>query len=248
MVAPVGNGKFIEIGLHFINTNPFVTKYHSNRYNTVEVQATGIPHAISAQLDWLEWRLESSTANLDIVIGHHPIVGAADSQYGFGYLNLTNGNGTSMDDGWPDAEGNPSFQRIFKMLRKYQVAAYINGHDHALGLGVDPEDPDMYPTKYASTGAGSWNEQYDNCGYNREYIKFVSTKNMTGDCTAGTTGDAYAGFATLVIDAAAKTAKLNFFRAPETEASYSTDLTWRRKAAKTIEKPFSTIDALPYCM
>lgn len=40
------------------------------------------------------------------------------------------------------------------MLRKYKVAAYFNGHDHALAVAVDPEDASKYETKYITTGAG----------------------------------------------------------------------------------------------
>ena len=62
-----------------------------------------------AQWDWLEATLRSSTAHYLIVGGHYPV--------------------------WSIAEHGPTkclVDRLRPLLQKYNVTAYINGHDHNL--------------------------------------------------------------------------------------------------------------------
>ncbi|GFH09794.1 purple acid phosphatase 17, partial [Haematococcus lacustris] len=41
------------------------------------------PAALTAQLQYIEWALSTSTADWTIVVGHHPVVGGAATVYGF---------------------------------------------------------------------------------------------------------------------------------------------------------------------
>lgn len=62
-----------------------------------------------AQWDWLEATLRSSTAHYLVVGGHYPV--------------------------WSIAEHGPTkclVERLRPLLQKYNVTAYINGHDHNL--------------------------------------------------------------------------------------------------------------------
>ena len=66
-----------------------------------------------AQWDWLESTLRSSTAHYLIVGGHYPV--------------------------WSIAEHGPTkclVDRLRPLLQKYQVTAYIDGHDHNLQVSV----------------------------------------------------------------------------------------------------------------
>lgn len=109
---------------YYLDTSPFIRKYYGSRVR-VEGQNT------QAQLDWLDAKLAASTAEWNIVIGHHPIYTAHAPEYGH-------------DHDQPDL-----IARLNPILQKHNVPIYINGHDHLL-QAVKMDD-----ISYVCTGAGS---------------------------------------------------------------------------------------------
>ncbi|KAG1665672.1 hypothetical protein FOA52_005462 [Chlamydomonas sp. UWO 241] len=217
--VPAGNGKYLSVGIAMINTNPFITKYHkaNYKYNTVEMQATGTPEQNSAQLDWLESFLDNKEHNMQIVIGHHPIVGSSSTVYGYGSVNASNGDGTTVDNGWEDMAGGKSMERLFNMMRDHRVSIYMNGHDHVATVAVDPEAPETHKTVYMTSGSGSFADPSDGCGQARDFVKYSNVVDTNGTkCTfscAGNTGDcsgveAFPSFAILKFNAKKKYAQL----------------------------------------
>lgn len=70
------------------------------------------PEEAEAQWQWLESVLQSSTAHYLLVGGHFPV--------------------------WSIAEHGPTtclVERLKPLLEKYNVTAYISGHDHNLQVG-----------------------------------------------------------------------------------------------------------------
>ena len=113
---------------YYLDTSPFIKKY----YGTA-VQVDG--QDSQAQLDWLDAKLAASTADWNIVIGHHPIYTAQADEDGY-------------DHDQPDL-----IARLNPILRKHHVPIYICGHDHLL------QAVKMDGISYVCTGAGS--ETYD---------------------------------------------------------------------------------------
>lgn len=108
----------------FIDTTPFEDNYYQKSLgeNLVKQDTT-------AQKEWLEKTLKSSTANWNIVIGHHPM-----------YTSGSRAN-------------NKSFTRnhLESLFEKYKVSAYFAGHEHDL----QHQKPDSVYTHHFISGAGS---------------------------------------------------------------------------------------------
>lgn len=94
-----------EVQLFYIDTNPFIEDYqaHNEEYN-VKGQDT------KKQLQWLENELKKSTAKWKFVVGHHHI----------------------YSGGKRKGEQKELVQHIVPLLKKYNVTAYLNGHEHDL--------------------------------------------------------------------------------------------------------------------
>eukprot|EP00877_Chromochloris_zofingiensis_P006545 jgi/Chrzof1/2143/Cz11g03330.t1 len=162
-----GQGKAPLIRAVYINTSPLVTSYNSttNKYKTLEHDATATPAAITAQLEFLKEALQTCRAKYCIVVGHHPLYGTANV---FGIektVNLNVFGGTipspSLNDpGMPDSKGKPSFVTIRELVRQY-AQAYFNGHDHVQSVSVDPDSllesnvGGGSQVKYFTSGAGA---------------------------------------------------------------------------------------------
>ncbi len=113
---------------YYLDTCPFIKKYYGTR-----VQVDG--RNSQAQLDWLDAKLTASTADWNIVIGHHPIYTAQSDADGY-------------DHDQPDL-----IARLNPILQKHRVPIYVCGHDHVL------QAVKMDNISYVCTGAGS--ETYD---------------------------------------------------------------------------------------
>ena len=109
---------------YYLDTSPFIKKYYGS---TVRVEGQDT----AAQLAWLDAQLAASTAEWNIVIGHHPI-----------YTALDNSDGGDHDQ--PDL-----IARLNPILQKHSVPIYICGHDHVL------QSVQMDGITYVVTGAGS---------------------------------------------------------------------------------------------
>lgn len=109
---------------YYLDTSPFIQKYYGSK---VQVQGQDS----QAQLDWLEAKLAASSAEWNIVIGHHPVYTAHAPQAGH-------------DHDQPDL-----IARLNPILKKHNVPIYICGHDHLL-QAVKLDD-----VSYVCTGAGS---------------------------------------------------------------------------------------------
>ncbi|KAL6762215.1 Metallo-dependent phosphatase-like protein [Haematococcus lacustris] len=178
------SGSNVTMRIVYINTNPFVSSYSrsTNKYfrGGPEISTTATPAMLTAQLRWIEWALNTSTADWTIVVGHHPVVGAASTVYGFNTSGMPH---TSFDLGMRTTTGIGAWATLLGLLRTYNVTAYFNGHDHVLTHAVDPVDPVTYKTQYVTTGAGSMTEAADSCGATRPFIKYSNSPTPNPDCT-----------------------------------------------------------------
>ncbi len=113
-----------KAAFYYLDTSPFIKKYYGSKVR-VEGQDT------QAQLDWLDAKLAASTAEWNIVIGHHPV-----------YTALEDGDGEEHDQ--PDLVA-----RLNPILIKHNVPVYICGHDHTLQAVKQGN------ITYVITGAGS---------------------------------------------------------------------------------------------
>lgn len=93
------------VDLIFIDTNPFIAQYAHDTLMQREIatQDSG------KQLVWIEQRLAASSAPWKLVIGHHPI-----------YSGGEHGDSPEL------------IEKLFPLLKRHGVQAYINGHDHDL--------------------------------------------------------------------------------------------------------------------
>jgi tartrate-resistant acid phosphatase type 5 len=110
---------------YYLDTSPFIQKYYGTKV-AVDGQNS------QAQLDWLDSKLAASTADWNIVIGHHPIYGAHEPDPGY--------EGPDMPD---------MVARVNPILQKHNVPIYVCGHDHVL------QAVKMDNISYVCTGAGS---------------------------------------------------------------------------------------------
>ena len=110
---------------YYLDTSPFIKKYYGTRV-AVDGQDP------QAQLAWLDAKLAASISDWNIVIGHHPIYGAHESDPGY--------EGADMPD---------MIAAVDPILRKHHVPIYICGHDHIL------QAVKMNGISYVCTGAGS---------------------------------------------------------------------------------------------
>ena len=113
-----------KAAFYYLDTSPFIQKYYGSN---VQVQGQDS----QAQLDWLDTKLAASTAEWNIVIGHHPVYTALADQDGY-------------DHDQPDL-----IARLHPILVKHNVPVYICGHDHTL------QSVQMDGITYVVTGAGS---------------------------------------------------------------------------------------------
>lgn len=109
----------------FIDTNPFNDAYHKEDKYEIAVKSQDT----SAQIKWLISVLESSKADWNIVIGHHPL-----------YTS-----GKRADD------RNYIKEHLEYILEKYNVGAYFAGHEHHL----QHTKPKNKSTHHFISGAGS---------------------------------------------------------------------------------------------
>lgn len=93
------------VDLIFIDTNPFVSQYASDKLMGREI----ITQNSGRQLEWIEQRLASSSAPWKLVMGHHPI-----------YSGGEHGDTPEL------------IEKLLPLLKRHGVQAYINGHDHDL--------------------------------------------------------------------------------------------------------------------
>lgn len=109
---------------YYLDTSPFIKKYYGTRVAVAGQNS-------QQQLDWLDAKLAASTADWNIVIGHHPIYTAQNEQDGY-------------DHDQPDL-----IARLNPVLQKHNVPLYVCGHDHIL------QAVKMDNISYVCTGAGS---------------------------------------------------------------------------------------------
>ncbi|MCL7987231.1 metallophosphoesterase [Sphingobacterium sp. lm-10] len=112
-----------------IDTNPFIKSYHKNPEKYLEITEQDT----AAQRQWLEKELANTDPSIawKVVVGHHP---------------MYSGGGRKVSTDTKDFEAQ--FADLFD---RYQVDAYICGHEHDLQI-IKPEG--RYTTQYLS-GAGS---------------------------------------------------------------------------------------------
>ena len=109
---------------YYLDTSPFIKKYYGTKV-AVDGQNS------QAQLDWLDAKLAASTADWNIVIGHHPIYTAQSDADGY------------------EHDQQDLIARLNPILRAHHVPIYICGHDHIL------QAVKMDGISYVCTGAGS---------------------------------------------------------------------------------------------
>ena len=119
-VVPLPDGA--KAAFYYLDTSPFIQKYYGTRVR-VDGQDS------QAQLDWLDAKLAASTAEWNIVIGHHPIYTPQSTEHGHDQPDL--------------------IARLNPILQKHNVPIYVCGHDHVL-QAVKMDD-----ISYVCTGAGS---------------------------------------------------------------------------------------------
>ena len=92
---------------------------------------------------------------------------------------------------------------------------YLSGHDEGLSLSVDPEDPVAYKTFFVNSGAGSYPVLQDSCGYTRDYIRYVNSDSLRGNCDKGVSGHAHLGFFRYVFDGLGTGFHMQFWTLPD---------------------------------
>ncbi len=104
----IDNGKYLQ--LLVIDTNPFIEKYQQEKtkYLGIEKQNT------KKQLKWIEKKLANQNPNIvwKIVVGHHPLYSGGKRK---------------------DSQDTKQIEKLFEpIFEKYNVDAYITGHEHDL--------------------------------------------------------------------------------------------------------------------
>eukprot|EP01023_Acetabularia_acetabulum_P038743 TRINITY_DN370_c1_g1_i2.p1 TRINITY_DN370_c1_g1~~TRINITY_DN370_c1_g1_i2.p1 ORF type:complete len:380 (-),score=61.04 TRINITY_DN370_c1_g1_i2:622-1761(-) len=121
-----------QVYILYMDTSPFVGKY---RYDAWANQPQGLnSQCYECQLKEIEYRLAMSDAPWKIVVGHHPV-----------YSNGHHKNTTEL------------VELLEPLLKKYNVQAYFNGHDHDLEHIKFENDV----TNYITSGAGSKVRSFD---------------------------------------------------------------------------------------
>lgn len=132
-----------RVELFFLDTSPFIQRYYNNSGAEEDDENKDISWRLcpgglmqqswQAQLLELERRLNASTAEWKLAVGHHPT-----------HSNGEHGNNTDI------------IRHVEPLLLRYNVAAYFVGHDHNLELLSVPA-PDGSGRSYTVvvTGAGS---------------------------------------------------------------------------------------------
>ena len=96
-----------NIDIFVLDTTPIVWE---NDNPSLERRKKLAGQDVKKQLRWIENELKSSRAATKIVIGHHTI----------------------FSGGKEHGDGNEMIAHVLPILKKYNVKAYINGHDHDL--------------------------------------------------------------------------------------------------------------------
>ena len=109
--------------------------------------------------------------------------------------------GAVPDPGMPDLDGRPAWGRLQSLVREYNVDLYLNGHDHALTLAEDPEDPVAHTTRYVTCGAGSYADGGAACGAERPYVLYSNVDTIRGNCESATPGGTpHSGFVIIKVN------------------------------------------------
>jgi tartrate-resistant acid phosphatase type 5 len=105
----------LKADLFFIDTSPYIPSYHSSSL----MAANFISGQEERQKTWLQRGLQRSTADWQIVVGHHP---------------LYSGSPTHQSD-------QPYMRENFlEIFEQYGVDLYLAGHDHDLQLLKAPSE------------------------------------------------------------------------------------------------------------
>jgi len=100
--------EFNNIDLYFLDTVQFDTHSCLSKELIENVHNNTINNIINKQLTWLDNEMEKNKEKPKIVFGHYPIISNGL------YINHVNSN----------------FYYLFYLLKKYNVQAYISGHEH----------------------------------------------------------------------------------------------------------------------
>ncbi|KAL4423141.1 hypothetical protein ABPG77_007794 [Micractinium sp. CCAP 211/92] len=147
------SGASTSIRFHVAHTSCWVKKYRvpGNDYYNNELTYCSSNSSVAKQLSFLEFSMNSSSADWNIVIAHHPAVSTA----GPSYFDPSQKPDTGADGWGPFAD----------LVAKYKPEAYFNGHDHAMSFQYAPEPVTTGDTTLATgfpntgfhtSGAGSW--------------------------------------------------------------------------------------------
>lgn len=106
----IGGDSSIQALILFIDTNPLIPQFYSNPEYGPNVRATDS----AAQKKWIETELANAPAKVKwkIVVGHHPMY-----------------TGGSRTEGYDTRAIRNTLKPVFD---KYNVDAYISGHEHSL--------------------------------------------------------------------------------------------------------------------
>ena len=128
-IANINDDSTQQVLFIFLNTTPFVTQY----YNNDAFKENLASQDTIAQKLWVENTLKNASKNVKwkIVVGHHPLYTGGKRMESIDTKNM-----------------NDAFKPIFE---KYNVDAYICGHEHNLQY-IKPTDG---VTHYFVTGSGS---------------------------------------------------------------------------------------------
>ena len=118
-----------DIEIFFADTSVFVSEYYQYSW-AYDVEGGLAEQDPEEQLAYLESALANSTATWKLLLGHHPM---HSNGYNGGYEEVT--------------------QALDPLIRRYNVTAYFNGHDHSQQHIVSED------VHYFTQGAGSVTHQ-----------------------------------------------------------------------------------------